>query len=55
LTVVKLLIAKNIATSPTDAITLLSQRRWSANRARARGTTAPESVFPPPSLRFRGK
>ena len=53
LTVVKLLIAKNIATSPTDAITFLSRLVDQRTAHEQGGTTAPESVFPPPFLRFR--
>jgi hypothetical protein len=53
LTVVKLLIAKNIATSPTDAITFLSRLVDQRTAHKQGGTTAPESVFPPPFLRFR--
>ena len=51
---VKLLIAKDIATSPTDEITFLSRLVDQRTAHEQRGTTAPESVFPPPSLRFRG-
>ena len=54
LTAVKLLIAKNIATSPTDAITFLSRSLISEPLTSKGGTTAPESVFPPPFLRFHG-
>ena len=52
LTVVKSLIAK---TSPVHRLTQSPSSRGSliANRARERGTTAPESVFPPPFLRLR--
>jgi hypothetical protein len=53
LTVVKLLIAKNIATSPTEAITFLSRLVEQRTAHEQGGTTAPESVFPPPFLRFR--
>jgi hypothetical protein len=50
--VVKLLITKNIATSPTDAITFLSRLVDQGTAHEEGGTTAPESVFPPPFLRF---
>ena len=53
LTAVKLLIAKNIATSPTDAITFLSRLVDQRTAHEQGGTTAPESVSPPPFLRFR--
>jgi hypothetical protein len=46
LTVVKLLIAKNIATSPTDAITFFSQLVDQQTAHQQGGTTAPGSVFP---------
>ena len=46
LTAVKLLIAKNIATSPTDAITFLSRLVDQRTAHEQGGTTAPESVFP---------
>src|SRR5687767_13078147 len=52
LTVVKLLIAKNIATSPTDAMTSVSRLVAQRTAREQGGTTAPESVFPPPFLRF---
>jgi hypothetical protein len=51
-TVVKLLIAKNIAVSPVDAITFLSRLIDQRTAHEQRGTTAPESVFPPLFLRF---
>src|SRR5436309_15899043 len=47
LTVVKLLIAKYIATAPIDAITFLSRLIDQRTAHEQRGTTAPESVFPP--------
>ena len=46
LAAVKLLIAKNIATSPTDAITFLSRLVDPRTAHEQGGTTAPESVFP---------
>jgi len=54
LTVVKLLIAKNIATSPADEITFLTRLVDQRTATSKGGTTAPESVVPPFFLRFRG-
>ncbi len=52
-TAVKLLIAKNIVTSPAAALHVLLAPRLNTQPRTSRGTTAPESVFPPPFLRFR--
>jgi hypothetical protein len=53
LTVVKLLIAKNITTSPADEITFLPRPVDQRTATSKEGTTPPESVVPPFFLRFR--